>query len=99
MACLAGTDLLPGLVVQPIAIAVDMKRILSVGPFCVLEKLYQVAWSTAGLDSSMSPFLISGDRCIATQTSLEVPGDCYWMSGKARSTRFSMGHCCVFHNS
>ena len=29
MACLAGTDLLPGLVVQPIAIAVDMKRILS----------------------------------------------------------------------
>ena len=65
LACLAGTDLLTGLVVQPIAIAVDMKRILGVGPFCVLEKLYQVALSTAGLASSSHLFLISIDRYIA----------------------------------
>ena len=65
LACLAGTDLLTGLVVQPIAIAVDMKRILGVGPFCVLEKLYQIALSTAGLTSSSHLFLISIDRYIA----------------------------------
>lgn len=65
LACLAGTDLLTGLVVQPIAIAVDIKRILGVGPFCVLEKLYQVALSTAGLTSSSHLFLISIDRYIA----------------------------------
>ena len=107
MACLADTDLLPGLVVQPIAIAVDLKRILSVGPFCVLEKLYQVALSTAGLDSSMSPFLISGDRCIAA--AIKHPLRYQEIVTGRRVKRGvlvlawagapGMGHCCVFHNS
>ena len=39
LACLAGTDFLVGLVAQPIAIAVKVKRAFSIEPFCYW-KLY-----------------------------------------------------------
>lgn len=65
LACLASTDLLTGLVLQPISIAVDVNRILGVGQFCVLEKLYQIALSASGLSSSSHLILISIDRYIA----------------------------------
>ena len=36
LACLAGTDLLAGLVVEPLVIAVNVQRIFGVQPFCAL---------------------------------------------------------------
>ena len=70
LACLAGTDLLPGLVVYPIAIAVEVKRILGIGPFCTLEKLYAVASFAAGFTSFSHLVLISIDRYVAIKHSL-----------------------------
>ena len=70
LACLAGADLLPGLVVYPIAIAVEMKRILGIGPFCTLEKLYAVGSFAAGFTSFSHLVLISIDRCVAIKHSL-----------------------------
>ena len=46
LACLAGTDLITGLVSQPMAVAVAINRILGV-EFCPLEKAQAVA-STVG---------------------------------------------------
>ena len=74
LACLASTDLLTGLVLQPISIAVDVNRILGVGPFCVLEKLHQIALSAAGLSSSSHLILISIDRYIAIKHPLRYQG-------------------------
>ena len=65
LACLAGTDLLTGLIVYPVAIAVDMKRIFGVGPFCTLEKLYLVALVLVSFASFSHLVLISVDRYIA----------------------------------
>ena len=65
LACLAGTDCLTGLVVFPLAIAVDMKRIFGDGPFCTLEKLFIVAQVMASFASFSHLVLISVDRYIA----------------------------------
>ena len=65
LTCLAGTDLLTGLVVFPVAIAVDMKRIFGDGPFCTLEKLFIVAQVMASFASFSHLVLISVDRYIA----------------------------------
>ncbi len=67
LACLAGTDLLTGLVVYPVAIAVDMKRIFGAGPFCTLEKLFLVALVMVGFASLSHLVLISVDRYIAVK--------------------------------
>ena len=47
LACLASTDLLTGLVAQPIHIAVEVKRILGVGPFCSIEKVFAICIALA----------------------------------------------------
>ena len=47
LACLAGADLLTGLVALPIAFSVELKRLLNVGPFCPLEKAYVAACEQA----------------------------------------------------
>ncbi|XP_078371402.1 adenosine receptor A1-like [Oculina patagonica] len=65
LACLAGTDLSTGMVVYPVAISVDMKRILGVEPFCSLEKLYLVALIMVSFASFSHLVLISVDRYIA----------------------------------
>ena len=65
LACLAGTDLLTGLVVYPLTIAVDIKRILGVGPFCTLEKLNSVAIAVVGFASLSHLVSINIDRYIA----------------------------------
>ena len=65
LTCLAGTDLLTGLVVYPVAIAVGMKRIFGDGPFCTLEKLFIVAQVMASFASFSHLVLISVDRYIA----------------------------------
>ncbi|XP_078354487.1 trace amine-associated receptor 9-like [Oculina patagonica] len=65
VACLAGTHLLGGLVAQPIAIAMEVKRILSDGPFCSMEKAFTVAKLGGGLTSLGTLVLLSLDRYIA----------------------------------
>lgn len=42
VACLAGADLLTGFITLPIAFSLELKRLLNVGPFCPLEKTFNV---------------------------------------------------------
>ena len=70
LACLAGTDLLAGLVVIPIAIAVNVKRAFEIGPFCELEKAHVVVFWVQSIATLTFLFLISGDRYIAIKFSL-----------------------------
>ena len=70
LASMAGTDLFSGLVVQPIAIAVQVKRILGDGPFCTLETVYAVLGVAAVLTSFSHLVLISIDRYIAIKKPL-----------------------------
>ena len=70
LACLASTDLLTGLVVQPIHIAVEVKRILGVGPFCTIEKVFAIFLALATFASLTHLVLISTDRYIAIKHSL-----------------------------
>ena len=67
---MAGTDLFTGLVVQPIAVAVHVKRILSDGPFCILETVYMQLWSTSAITSFSHLVLISIDRFITVKKPL-----------------------------
>lgn len=100
LACLASTDLLTGLVLQPIAIAVDVNRILGVGQFCVLEKLGQIALSAAGFSSSSHLILISIDRYIAIKHPLRYQEiQCYRTPGKTSCCTCMGHHYSVFHNS
>ena len=74
LACLAGTDLLTGLVCQPTRIAMEIKRILGVGQFCTaLEKMNSVT-TVALLFASLGHLvLISIDRYIAIKKPLRYP--------------------------
>ena len=65
VAGLAGTDLVNGLVVQNIEIAVELSRILSNGPFCGLEKAGTVAMIGSFFVSLGNFVLISIDRYIS----------------------------------
>ena len=70
LACLAGTDLLAGLVLQPIAIAVEVNRAFSDGPFCTLETVSSIAFIGLGYASLSHLVLISIDRYIAIKHAL-----------------------------
>ena len=70
LACLAGTDLLAGLVVQPIAIAVEVKRAFGIEPFCKMEKVYIVALTGLVFASVSHLLLISIDRYFAIKDAL-----------------------------
>ena len=70
LACLASTDLLTGLVAQPIHIAVEVKRILGFGPFCTIEKVFAIFLALATFASLAHLVLISIDRYIAVKHSL-----------------------------
>ena len=70
LSSLAGTDLLTGLVVQPISVAVQIKRIRSVGPFCIFEKLFALAYSVLSFASLSNLVLLSVERYIAVKYSL-----------------------------
>ena len=65
LACLATTDLLTGVVVQPISIVVQLKRVLAVGPFCPLEATQSIAGLALGCATLSHLVLISIDRYIA----------------------------------
>ena len=74
LACLAGTDLLTGLVCQPTRIAMEMKRILGVGQFCTsLEKMNSVTTVALNFASLGHLVLISIDRYIAIKKPLRYP--------------------------
>ena len=65
LACLAGTDLLAGLVAQPITIVVEVNRLLGGGSSCTLEKIQTVVIVAAVFASLSHLVLISGDRYLA----------------------------------
>ena len=71
LAGLASTDLLTGLVVHPIRIAVEMNRILGVGPFCTIEKMFTASLVVVNIASLCHLVLISVDRYIAIKHSLK----------------------------
>lgn len=70
VAGLAGSDLLNGLVVQDIVIAVELTRIFGDGPFCSLEKASFVALMGSFILSLGNLALISIDRYISIKKSL-----------------------------
>ena len=65
LACLAGVDLLTGLVALPFASLVDLKRLLGAGPFCSLEKAFVVTLTMVGYASISHLVVISIDRYTA----------------------------------
>ena len=65
LACLAGADVLNGVVVIPIAIAVAVKRAFGFGPFCTLEKGFSVVLWGQGCATLTHLVLISIDRYCA----------------------------------
>ena len=70
LACLAGTDLLAGVVVQPIIIAVGFQRIFDVQSFCTLETVRTIAIFAQSYASLGHLVLISIDRYIAIKDPL-----------------------------
>ena len=70
LACLAGTDLLAGLVVQPILIAVDVHRIFDLQSFCTLETVRTIVIFAQSYASLGHLVLISIDRYIAIKDPL-----------------------------
>ena len=70
LACLASTDLLTGLVVQPLFIAVNIDRIHGEGPFCTLEKTSFIALIGVCFISLFHLVLVCVDRYIATKHAL-----------------------------
>ena len=70
LACLAGTDLLAGLVAQPITVVVEVKRLLGGGLSCPLEKIQTVAIVAVAFASLSHLVLISGDRYFAIKNPL-----------------------------
>ena len=62
--------MLAGLIVQPIAIAVDVKRAFDIEPFCTMEKVRVVGHFSSFSASLSHLVLISIDRYIATKDAL-----------------------------
>ena len=64
LACLAATDLLVGVLVQPLFVASEIKHILGIGPFCVLDTvLVVVTYGVCGTSISHL-VLISVERYV-----------------------------------
>ncbi|XP_078371373.1 trace amine-associated receptor 2-like [Oculina patagonica] len=70
LACLAGTDLLVGLTVQPIGIAGLAKRAFGIQPFCTVETVFAIALFASWYASLSHLVLISIDRYIAVKDAL-----------------------------
>ena len=73
LACMAGTDFMSGMIVQPMAVGIEVTKILGVGPFCALEKVYATALAGVGFASINHLVLISIERYIAIRYSLRYP--------------------------
>ena len=70
LACLASTDLITGLVVQPLFIAVNIDRIHGEGPFRAMEKVSYVTLMGVCSASLFHLVLVCVDRYIATKYAL-----------------------------
>ena len=70
LACLARTDVITGLVVQPLFIAVNIERIHGEGPFCTLEKVCYIPLAGVLFASLFHLVLVCVDRYIATKRAL-----------------------------
>ena len=70
LACLAGADLLTGFITLPIAFTLELKRLLNVGPFCPLEKTFNVIILMVGCASLGHLVVISIERYIAVKEPL-----------------------------
>jgi len=71
LACLAGTDLLTGLLGQPIRIAVEVQRLLKTGTFCgALERVSSLSLIWHILATLTHLVLITSDRYIAIKKPL-----------------------------
>ena len=70
VACLAGADLPTGFIILPIAFSLELKRLLNVGPFCLLEKTFNVILLMFFVASLGHLFAISIERYIAVKEPL-----------------------------
>ena len=70
LACLASTDLITGLVEQPLFIAVTIERMYGEGPYCTLEKVPYVTFMGGCFASLFHLVLVCMDRYIATKHAL-----------------------------
>ena len=70
LACMAVTDFMSGTIVQPLAVAVEVKNILGIGPFCMLHKVSNIALVGVGVALVDHHVLISIERYIAIKYSL-----------------------------
>ena len=64
LACLATTDLLFGVLVQPLFVASEMKHILGIGPFCALDTVLAVVSYGVCLTSISHLVLIGVERYV-----------------------------------
>ena len=65
LACLAVTDFLVGLLVQPLSVAADFKRIFGLGPFCMFDTVLGMVGIGVCLASVGHLMLISVERYIS----------------------------------
>ena len=70
LACLAVTDFLVGLLVQPLSVAADFKRIFGLGPFCMFDTVIGTVGIGVCLASVGHLMLISVERYISIKFSL-----------------------------
>ena len=70
LACLAVTDLLCGMILQPIEMVLNLAEILGVGPFWALEKIFITTLTGVVLASVDHLVMISVERYIAIKYSL-----------------------------
>ena len=70
LACLAVTDFLVGLLVQPLSVVADVKRILGLGPFCMFDTVLAMAGLGVCLASVGHLVLISVERYISIKLPL-----------------------------
>ena len=65
LACLAGSDLLAGLIGHPVTMAMELKRIRSDGPFCTVEKVSSITIAEVVCASLNHLLLIGIDRYVS----------------------------------
>ena len=70
LACLAGADLLTGFITLPITFSLELKRLFIVGPFCPLEKTFNLILLMVFSASLGHLVVISRERYIAVKEPL-----------------------------
>ena len=85
LACLAGTDLLTGLVGQPVSVAAEVQRILKRGTFCSpLERVRTLSLIWHMFATLTHLVLITTERYIAIKKTIKVSRDCHNTANNSR---------------